>query len=592
MPGLECNRVHRAFRSAVHSLGDIHFTAMAEDRVCMNHCRHVPLRAAGLSLSLLLAACAADGQAERNKAITDAYANPPPVIVADLDLRPRSFESHYNKALYLLAKEKRSDFDLHLSRVGFETAARLSRDYWPAWAYAGIVHDMLGNHEQAMNAFVQAAFIEDSATLWNAAALAALRGGYEQLAYSLHRRAQTARLQGEDSISGYMESAYRPGDAARPITRTAPSGSHGGDAAKYICRAPEKDDDDDDDDDDYDDDDKKKKGTNLGNLNLDFDFIGADRKAVTDAARADLDCEQQNVVVDAYIIRRNGESASTVGIDLLSALQIQFGAQLVDFTYSNPSGSGNASSSVSGSASVEIPDVTYALSLASDRQNFVTIDATPSIVARLGEKSQIFEGTEVYIIANGDSSSGEFQKEIGVKMSIEPVIVTESAVTLTAGVEFSLLNATSSPSDNFQMLNTDKLIFDISGTFPFGAAVLIGKLSSAVVKENGSGQTGLRSVPGLRNLFGEKNASSTSREVLVLATVRQPASLGKAALDSRLADLHERFNVDPPEDEVVRYGYIHQAPSLAALAGELGLERAPVSIAAAAPASAAQRRPE
>lgn len=133
--------------------------------------------------------------------------------------------------------------------------------------------------------------------------------------------------------------------------------------------------------------------------------------------------------------------------------------------------------------------MTYALSIASDRQSFVTIDASPSIVvARLGERSEIFDGTEVYVVAAGDGSSGEFEKEIGVKMSIEPQILTGFAVTMTAGVELSILDTENTTASNFRSLNTDKLIFDINGTFPFGAAVLIGKLSSSVVKDGEAGR--------------------------------------------------------------------------------------------------------
>ncbi|HCX68768.1 MAG TPA: hypothetical protein DHK64_14890, partial [Rhodobiaceae bacterium] len=331
------------------------------------------------------------------------------------------------------------------------------------------------------------------------------------------------------------------------------------------------------DDDDDDDDDDDSDGYNLSGLNLDFSFIdeeGDERPASKEEAeRLGKKCEQQNVIVDAYIIRRNGEAASTTGIDLLSALQIQFGAQLLDFTYTNPSGSNNSTWNVSSSATIDIPEVTYALSIASDRKSFVTIDASPSIVARLGEKSEIFDGTEVYVVAAGDGSSGEFEKEIGVKMSIEPQILTASAVTMTAGVEFSILNTENTTASNFRSLNTDKLIFDINGTFPFGAAVLIGKLSSSVVKDGEAGQSSLRDVPGLRHLFGTETATAKGRDVLVLAVVRQPAAPG-AALREKVETLHERFGVSPLETTVTRYGFIHDAPPLAVLARELALEDA------------------
>lgn len=521
-----------------------------------------------LLLSLSLSACVSGAQLEKNLQAVDGFMEPGP-SVPDLALEPRSYESHYNRALALLHQKNRTDFELHLARVGFETAARLSRDYWPAWFYAGMVHDMLGNYEQAMNAFVQAASITDNEALWNAAALAALRGNYEQLAYSLHRRGNDARVKVNDTISLYMKAAYEAGDPAQPYTNVPPLNEVLEGGEEFICRTPQKKNGDDEDDDDDDD----GSGYNLSGLELDFSFIdgnGKERPATAEEAeRLSAKCEQQNIIVDAYIIRRNGESNSSAGIDLLSALQIQFGAQLLDFTYTNPSGGNNSTWTATSSATIEIPDVTYALSIANDRRSYVTIDASPSIVARLGETSQIFDGTEVYIVATGEGGSGDFEKEIGVKMSIEPHILTGSAVTMTAGIEFSTLEAEGAAGNNFRSLNTDKLIFDINGTFPFGAAVLIGKLSSSIVKDGESGQSGLRSVPGVRHLFGNATASASRRDVLVLAIVRQPAMPG-AALQEKVEMLHKRFGVLPLETGITRYGFIHEAPPLAMLAGELG----------------------
>lgn len=540
-----------------------------------------PLLAACLSGALI--SCSAGGT-EGTVRRLETLTQPAPVTpVPDLAGQPRSYESHFQKGLNLLHKKKRTDFDLHLARVAFETAARLSRDYWPAWVYAGIVHDMLGNYEQAMNAFVQAAFVTERADFWDAAGVAALRGGYEGLAFALHERGQEARVPGTGPVSAYMAAAYtNDGDAARPRTETEPDSEFDESEEEFVCRAPEDEEDEDGDDEDEDEAEEEEEsgGYNLSGMNLDFGFTeeaateSEDGPAVSavDSQKILEDCEQQNVIVDAYIIRRNGNAAYASGIDLLSALEIQFGAQLIDFTYSRSSATDGTSWTLDGGTSISIPDVTYALSIANDGQSFVTIDASPSIVARLGEESKIFDGTEVYIVASGESSAGDFEKEIGVKLAIEPDIMTESAVTLKAGVEFSILNAQNTGSVNFQSLNTDKLIFDINGTFPFGAAVLIGKLTSTVVRENTSGQTGLQSVPALGKLFGTDDATASSRDVLVLISVRKPA-VQTAALRRKISEIYERFEVERPEDEIVRYGFIHDAPPLATLTEGMELAR-------------------
>jgi len=486
-------------------------------------------------------------------------------------IEPRSYESHFRKALEKFNSPTRTEADLKIARVGFETAGRLSRDFWPAYFYAGVTHDLLGNNEQAMASFAQAARINDNAALWNAAALSALRGGYERLAYSLHQRALTASQSEDDTVSEFMSRSYTAIDTGsyRPSTIINPEDMDAS-TDSIVCRAPAKDDEDDDEDSDDEDDDSDDNSSSIGSIDLDFSFADDPKEkenAATTAATTQQ-CDQKNILVDMFIIRRNGESGSTLGIDLLSALQIQFGAQLLDFTYTNPSGAGS-SSSVSSAASISIPDVTYAVSLANDRQSIVTIDSSPTVMARVGETSEIFDGTEVYIVANGDGGSGQYEKEIGVKMTIEPTILTDEAATLKASLEFSMLDSNATPSINFQTLNTDKLIFHVNGTMPYGSAVVVGKLQSSVVKAANNGETGLRSVPFLKNLFGNENANTRLRDVLVLASVRQPGE----APQKKAATFFKEFGLTPSPKKITRYGYIHDAPSFTELATTLAPEK-------------------
>ncbi|HCX68767.1 MAG TPA: hypothetical protein DHK64_14885, partial [Rhodobiaceae bacterium] len=112
------------------------------------------------------------------------------------------------------------------------------------------MHDMLGNFEQSMNAFVEAASITDNEALWNAAALAALRGNYEQLAFSLHRRALDARVKSRDTVTLYMKAAYdAPADARAPRIVVPPLDEVIDHDDEFVCRVLAKRDDDDDDDD-------------------------------------------------------------------------------------------------------------------------------------------------------------------------------------------------------------------------------------------------------------------------------------------------------------------------------------------------------
>src|SRR5690606_31203721 len=94
-----------------------------------------------------------------------------------------------------------------------------------------------------------------------------------------------------------------------------------------------------------------------------------------------------NVSIDAYVIRQSRDASSTAGINLLNALELQFGGTLFAADYSKENDE-PTSRSTSRSLEVSIPTVSYALNMASTSHSAFSIEASPSVVAVAGKTSR------------------------------------------------------------------------------------------------------------------------------------------------------------------------------------------------------------
>ena len=500
---------------------------------------------------------------------------------------PRSFQKHFKVGLSYFTKDNRTELDLQTASVAFDTSWRLSRDYWLAAVYLGLSYEELGLYSQAMEAYIQAGRTYDHAAIWRSASVVALKAGYENLAYSLYMRAADSNKQSEDLLESYLEAAYSPrsrGDGL-PQRNIRSLINDEWIEETIVCVADDDDDDDDDDDesdddnsdedDDESDDDNSNDDddyvTDSGDFSFSFDFDfdldldegGSEVAAsLTNSDQPVIDpCQNVNLVVDTYVIRRSVQQASSIGIDLLSALKLTFGATLYDFdktTTQNDNVSATQWTTTSA-ADLTIPSITYALSIANDSSVYTSLEASPSVLLNLNEKSKIFEGTEVFIVSNSSQTSGQFEKEIGVSLEATANSFTENEANLTLDVNLSTVNTTASTS-NFETLNTDKLESEVTGIFPYDKAVVVSAFSSLNLRTNDTGQTGLKDVPGAGRLFGVDSASATARDVLVVSIVRLVSGVQRApqSIEKNLAD---SLRIEVPEEDFSRVGFVYDLPS-------------------------------
>ena len=513
----------------------------------------------------------------------------PKTITADefksLKRAPRSFQKHFKVGLSYFTKDNRTELDLQTASVAFDTSWRLSRDYWLAAVYLGLSYEELGLYSQAMEAYIQAGRTYDHAAIWRSASVVALKAGYENLAYSLYMRAADSNKQSEDLLESYLEAAYSPrsrGDGL-PQRNIRSLINDEWIEETIVCVADDDDDDDDDesDDDNSDEDDDESDDdnsnddddyvTDSGDFSFSFDFDfdldldegGSEVAAsLTNSDQPVIDpCQNVNLVVDTYVIRRSVQQASSIGIDLLSALKLTFGATLYDFdktTTQNDNVSATQWTTTSA-ADLTIPSITYALSIANDSSVYTSLEASPSVLLNLNEKSKIFEGTEVFIVSTSSQTSGQFEKEIGVSLEATANSFTENEANLTLDVNLSTVNTTASTS-NFETLNTDKLESEVTGIFPYDKAVVVSAFSSLNLRTNDTGQTGLKDVPGAGRLFGVDSASATARDVLVVSIVRLVSGVQRApqSIEKNLAD---SLGIEVPEEDFSRVGFVYDLPS-------------------------------
>jgi hypothetical protein len=244
-------------------------------------------------------------------------------------------------------------------------------------------------------------------------------------------------------------------------------------------------------------------------------------------------CDIKTVLIDAFVIKRRTIDNSKVGVDLVSLLQAQFGAVLVNYSLSDLDDgiTSTLTTSKNRSVNLSIPDVTTALSLASDGMSLDSIQASLSISASLGKQSKLFDGTEVYIVSTGDGS-GEFTKTIGLDLAITPEIISSEFSKIAIGVENGQFQ-TRQPSTGFQVLNTLKLTSQIVSVLEYGTPYILSNFTSNEASYGNQGQSFLRDIPVVK-LFTNAETEVVIRKEIALMVVLNKGWSSPLSSNSRL----------------------------------------------------------
>lgn len=431
----------------------------------------------GACLPALLAACAS---APRADAALSRIGLPPPATASDGDAlfrrigaEPTNARLHYDNGRFLLERGRHAD--LEVARVAFANAARLARDWWQPQLARAATEYRLGRYRDALAAYADAV---------------ALRGSCAQLCYGLALAAWRA---GEFGLAANaLEEARRLGPPADDGAATA---------ERFVAAGLAQDDP------------AARPATPLrARLQTPRDAEAADGK---------------NVSIDAYVIRQSRDSSSQAGINLLGALELQFGGTLVN-TYDREGA--DATHGTERSVEVTIPSVSYALNMASASRGAFSIEASPSVVAVPGQTSRFFEGASVLIVPAGDETE-PLERDVGVDLKVTPGEIGEDFVELTAVLELSNLTTNTIGGANATVVQTEKTSAEATARIPFGRAIALGSGATMTVRDGDSGTPGLSRLPVASWLFGSRQASARRSDVLVLITARKGDGDRAAAVD-------------------------------------------------------------
>jgi len=440
------------------------------------------------------------------------------------------WRKHFDYGIQMLKADRLEQHKTVFARAAFSSAARFSLDHAPSYAGLGLSELNLGNFSEAQIAFMHAALIEDRSMYWALSAIAALRSGNEVVARTLFDAMHAAAIQGDDPATRFIDAVYSAGNTTYPLPLSEIPHALGDD--------------------------------------------GEQRDLVCDAdnSRDELRCRNLNIVVSVYFVRRYTSDATTRGTGFFNDLVFRLGAAESD-NYYRYERSRDGDDDVMHSQQLllqphlSIPDIEYAVRLMPmNLRSSVYLNAAPSVVTSIGQESEIREGFDLTIMFSGGAygNATEHTAETGTVLNIVPESASPEYARLKLDFQFSSV-ATLEPGLNAQVLNVSTNKYTLTGHFPYGQPVVLGKLSNGSQKYDDSGQIGLRRPPLIGGAFGASREEVATSETLVLGVLSEPAAF-RGSHEKRVLDAMRAMGVKTPGyDTIQRRKIVNQAPDVAGL---------------------------
>lgn len=242
--------------------------------------------------------------------------------------------------------------------------------------------------------------------------------------------------------------------------------------------------------------------------------------------------ENGMVIVDVVIIRTEESYTTSKGVNLLNGLQLQFGGSNADtagLSYTKTQQPlGNSVDPGTGTILIRrltIPAITYSLNIANTNTTRNEILARPTLVALNGQPSEFFSGVEINAAAvggnNGDGSTVQIEKEIGVKLTVTPEFLEDGRVKLAVTAERTFLTTPNTSSVTFTLrIDTSKTNVNANVAMNYGETLILSGLSEKETERKRDGVPGLQDVPGVQYLFSNRTTTDFQKSVLILLTPR------------------------------------------------------------------------
>ncbi len=269
--------------------------------------------------------------------------------------------------------------------------------------------------------------------------------------------------------------------------------------------------------------------------------------------------ETRMVLVDVVMVRTEDSVSTSKGVNLLSALSLQFGStSAAAFSRTFMQGSDGESSTMLTRA-ITIPALAYSLNIANANSNLNEVLARPTLAALEGLRSEFFSGTvlNAAVVSGGSGLSGSavsIEKRYGVKLTVLPQILDKGMIKLSIDASRTFLKPPSSDIGFTYKLEISEILANANVVMRMGDTLILGGLSEKESTTNRDGVPGLQDVPGFQYLFSKQSKTDYQKSVLILITPR-PANYTWLSEESKAEFARNPDDPFTPSLDVLRARY-------------------------------------
>jgi hypothetical protein len=283
------------------------------------------------------------------------------------------------------------------------------------------------------------------------------------------------------------------------------------------------------------------------------------------------------VLVDVVMVRTEDSISTSRGINLMSALSLQFGSSSSPAFSRNFTDSGGSSTTVLTRA-VTVPALAYSLNLANANTSLNEVLARPTLAAVEGMRSEFFSGTSLNaaVVSSGSVGAGSavsLEKRYGVKLSVLPQILPGGLIRLTIDASRTFLKPPSANIGFTYKLEISEILANANVVMRMGDTLVLGGLSEKESTTTRDGVPGVQDLPLVQYLFSQQAQTEYQKSVLILITPR-PATYTWLSDESRAAAAKEAGGEASASIDVLRARYsdwFKPYPNLASVFHHLNL---------------------
>ena len=263
--------------------------------------------------------------------------------------------------------------------------------------------------------------------------------------------------------------------------------------------------------------------------------------------------ENKMVVVDVVILSTEEQNNSSMGVNLLDSLKIQFGG-IVGGVQTAPawsrttttntgndlgSAAGIANNSITNNSAtaitsmISIPALSYSLNIANSNSSRNEVLARPTLVALGNQASQFFSGTDVNAaaVSGGQGQPVTIQKQVGIKLAVTPEFLPDSQIKLNVSAERTFLTIPSASVQFDFRMDTTMTTVTANVVMKFGETLILSGLSERDSSTTRDGVPFLQDIPLIQYFFSQKNTQDYYKSVLILLTPRRAEYTNRSDAD-------------------------------------------------------------